>query len=233
MTKIIFTGGPCRGKTEVKDALSDLGFNGVQEVARPIINAYIQEYGKEAWDKLEFCTKQEMILDAQLKAEKTLRGGEIYFLDRGIPDCGGYSMYGRLSGKITDKDEIKRALEFEKKIIELSRDRYDLAFLLNPMPHYTNDEERRESKEQAAEIHEKIRQFYSKCGYDLIEVPWLGGNDEVPPVKDHIKRAGFIISTTMKNLSIVEKDKAIKKLDELLSWFLNKNKFWRNLFNNH
>lgn len=216
MVKIIFTGGPCRGKTEVKDVLSDLGFNGVQEGARAIINAYIRKYGKEAWEKLDFCTKQEMILEEQLKEEKNLGEGDIYFLDRGTPDCGGYSMYARLSGKIKDKGEIKRALEFEKQVIELSRGRYDLAFLLDPLPHYRNDGERHESKEQAAEIHEKIRQFYSRCGYELIEVPWLGGNNEIPPVKDHVKRAGYIISTTMKNLSIVEKDK-IRKLDEMLN----------------
>jgi len=156
--RVVLTGGPCCGKTTLLNNLAARSYQVVPEAARMVIEEE-QRRGSSClpWNNLyEFQEKTaERILDLEHSFEDSL-----LFCDRGIVDGHGYAMNGEVS-----TPEI---------ISDLGIKRYDLIFILEPVPVYQKDESRKESLAEGRKIHQAIWNAYKEFGYNPISVPVMG-----------------------------------------------------------
>ena len=166
-------GGPCTGKTSTINELAKLGHSVIDESARQIISEEQQKFkGILPWINLsEF---QRKVLSRQIYLENLVESEEI-FLDRGILDGIAYC---RLEGQ----QPIPEMIDL------MQTHRYDTIFLLDPLPFYLNDGQRKESPAQAKKIHDAISQVYKEAGYKLIKVPVLSPEE----------RARYIVNKTLE-----------------------------------
>ncbi len=154
----VVTGGPGIGKTTVLGLLKGLGYSVVPEAARQIIEVELGSGGNALpWKNNQHF--QEKVFDFQVRAEDVFMDGHV-FHDRGIVDGHGYAMHF--------------GIQVPEGIVKHGRGRYDKVFLLDPLPVYINDTERRENQEEAKRIHQAIVDAYVHYGYELIYVPDLG-----------------------------------------------------------
>jgi predicted ATPase len=101
------------------------------------------------------------------------------FLDRGVCDALGFLS---LHGAISEAEVAARVKEFPYS---------EVVFLLPPWEEiYTVDTERDQSFKEAVAVCEILRQWYARCGYQLVEVP-KGTVEE---------RGDFILRTTQAAL---------------------------------
>ena len=174
--RYVIAGGPGIGKSTLVEILASRGHTIVPESARIIIEEEkIKKSDALPWKDVQ--RFQELVAKRQLKAERECKA-EVAFLDRGILD--GYA-YCRL-----EKVLVPKILMEQLKTKEGKR-RYDAVFLLDPLPFYEKDENRRFDQKKQLEAHKAIEDAYAKHGYKPIRVPVL------PPQK----RADFVL----KNLS--------------------------------
>lgn len=89
----------------------------------------------------------------------------VYFLDRGFIDGYAYCEYEKVP--------------VPKIVIDNGKNQYDRIFLLEQLPVYQNDANRKEDKVSADLIHKAIIDSYIKFGYKLINVPVLPPNERV------------------------------------------------------
>jgi predicted ATPase len=167
--KHVITGGPGVGKTTTLEILAQRGYETVRETARDIISLQ-QEAGEDGilpWtDNFGF---QYLVLDTLLRRERQATGEHV-FCDRGAFDAIAYC-------KIFGNDLPPPLMNVAKTR------RYEKVFLLDQLPNYVTDKERRESPELANAIHQAIGEAYMELGCDVIRVPVL------PPQE----RADYII----------------------------------------
>lgn len=179
LEKYVLTGGPGTGKSTTLAELAKKGYQTVPEAARLVIQ---EEQGKEGgilpclpWTNLyEF---QRRVLERQLDLESRLNPA-VAFLDRGGLDSIAYCWQGRI--------------ETPPEVLKAARERhYHGVFVLEPLPNYIQDQERRENLNTARELHQYIQDVYRKYGYQPITVPVL-------PVAE---RAQFILQQLKLQLS--------------------------------
>ena len=179
MKKFVITGAPGTGKTSIINHLKTKGYNCVDEISREIISEQIASDGEILpWKNLSaFSERVFKLRESQLINSKNT----LIFFDRGIVDIDAYMKLDRL--------EIPK--HFEESI---KKNRYNTEVFYTPIwkEIYINDEERKESIEQAKQIEEKILSSYTLYDYQLIKVP--KGNVE--------ERANFILSHIKKNRNI-------------------------------
>ncbi|MFD2519009.1 AAA family ATPase [Salinimicrobium flavum] len=173
--KIVITGGPGTGKTSVIQALEESGYYCFHEVSREIIRE-AKEKGIDQMFLEEPLLFSEMLLEGRIKqhreAENT--GGNLVFLDRGVPDVVAYMNY---SGNDYPPVFNRVCKEFL----------YDEVFILPPWKQiYTEDDERYESYEQAVAIHDHLAQSYHYHGYRPMEVPCGSIEDRTSFILDHL-----------------------------------------------
>lgn len=168
--KCVLTGGPCVGKTTIVELLASMGYEIVPEVARMVIE---RETIKQS-DMLpgknlkEF---QRLVAEEQYEIEKGIKG-PVTFLDRGIVDGKAFCILGNVPvSEIVDR---------------VAPGRYDKVFVLDRLPEYKNDSERKESAEEAALIHTRIVDCYVELGYEPIVVPVLPPEDRVRFILDRV-----------------------------------------------
>ncbi len=171
--KHVIIGGPCTGKSSTIQEIAKLGYSVVDESARQIISEEQQKFnGVLPWINLqEF---QRKVLKRQINLENMINS-EAVFLDRGILDGIAYC---RLDGQ----------KPLPEMIDLMQTHRYDSIFLLEPLPFYSKDNQRKETPEQARIIHDAIAQVYSEAGYKLIPVPFLSPQE----------RAKYIVNKTLE-----------------------------------
>lgn len=157
MNRYVITGGPCSGKTTVIEILSSRGYHVVAESARKVIEReVVKDSDTLPWkDPFLF---QYAVAYMQIRAELYL-GSRTTFLDRGLMDGYGYS--------ILQKNEVPDIIH------RFGRNRYQKIFLLEALPFYINDSERKEDEVFARAVHEEIRKAYIMFEYEIIEVPLL------------------------------------------------------------
>jgi len=158
MERYVITGGPCSGKTTTCKELASLGYEIVQESARIIIAEEQQKTnGVLPWTNLfEF---QKLVLRRQLDLESRING-QPTFLDRGFLDGVAYCWQGKV--------------KVPEELLALTKtQRYNRVFLLDPLPNYQTDGQRKEDITVAAELHRLIGEAYKEFGYDVIKVPVL------------------------------------------------------------
>ncbi len=155
--RFVLTGGPGVGKTTLAGCLGRLGFGMVRETARDVI---VEQRSRDSeslpWrDRTAF---QLLVLEQQLIRENRATSS-IVFCDRGIPDGIAYL---RIAG-----------LPVPEPVAENARDRYELAFLLEPVGEVPADGVRYEDPETAARVHALIFKIYTELGYSIIRIPAL------------------------------------------------------------
>jgi len=153
--RIAITGGPCCGKTTLLNSLAARSYQVVPESARMVIEEE-QKRGSNCLPWKDLYGFQESTAERILDLEHSFNDS-LLFCDRGIVDGHGYSINGGIN-----TPEI---------ITDLGVKRYDLVFILDPIPQYKVDESRKENSEEAKKIHRAIWNAYKEFGYKPISVP--------------------------------------------------------------
>lgn len=170
MPRHILTGGPGVGKTTLLNLLQQRGCAVFPEAARQIITEQ-QPSGILPWTNLP--AFQKLTLERQLLLESLEHDTETthHFHDRGVIDGIAYCRTGNIP------------LPPDLHLSSL-RSTYTTIFLLEPLQHYTTDEQRKEDPLLARTLHDAIHTAYLDYGYTPIHVPAL------PPPE----RADFILN---------------------------------------
>ncbi len=157
--RYIITGTSCSGKTATCKELLGLGYIVMPEMARKLIREEeAKEHGDLPWNsKNMFQTK---LFVRQEALEYQIKDIPEVILDRGLIDNLAYC-------RVYDVDKLDNA--FHSTHLDCWN-RYDLVFLLEPLP-FRNDAQRRETPEQAQQIHQEIIKAYNKFGYKPMHVP--------------------------------------------------------------
>lgn len=174
--KIVITGGPGTGKSSVIHHLEHQGYHCLHEVSREI-TADAQKQGITQLFLEKPILFSEKLREARIGQYKAAvkSGGNLVFLDRGLPDVVAYMDYYHTS--------------YSSEFIEACNQyRYAQVFILPPWKEiYQNDDERYESFEQAMLIQDFLKKAYLSLGYRPLEVP-----------KQSIaKRGDFILSNLL------------------------------------
>ena len=156
----VFTGGPGTGKTTLLDELSRQGYAVVPEVARAIIKKQHAMGGNatHTGDRKIYC---DLMLQQSITDFVTLKkSNETVFFDRGIVDL--YSYTKQFCGGV--RHDVLAASKHYRY--------HPHVFLFPPWPEiYCHDEERKQSFETAVDTYHSVKESYTACGYQLIEVP--------------------------------------------------------------
>ncbi|HIG93039.1 TPA: ATP-binding protein [Candidatus Woesearchaeota archaeon] len=173
MVKYVITGGPGTGKTTLIHELQQQRYAIVPEAARQIIQEEQQKKeGILPWTNLyEF---QRKVVERQLDLEEKV-GSEICFVDRGIVDNLAYCRMGKI--------EVPQ--DFQK--IDL-KNRYVGVFLLDFLPKYEIDLQRKEDALVAPRLHDMIKFVYIELGYGPTPVPVLEPKERARYVIERIQR---------------------------------------------
>ncbi|MBK0369904.1 AAA family ATPase [Flavobacterium agrisoli] len=158
----IITGGPGVGKTTLLKELEKSGYEIVPEEARKIIKQQVEaeENGlpwkdKKRYTDLMFNVSVKTYLEIQLSNKNS-----IYLFDRGIIDSICYAEMCKLNIS-EEMNKIAIQCVFNKNV-----------FILPPWADiYENDQERKQTWEEAVYTFEKMKEIYKKYGYNIIEVP--------------------------------------------------------------
>ncbi len=173
--KYVITGGPCTGKSSTILELHNAGYMIIPEVSRSIIEEeQIKENPILPWTNLytfnELVTAKQKLLEE--KIEDNIH--KLIFLDRGMHDNLVYCAYGDIS--------IPPELLFETQI-----KRYDHIFLLDRLPLYVVDEQRKEDSEKGISLHAGFEKVYRDAGYDVTRVPVRSIEERAQFILDCIK----------------------------------------------
>jgi len=174
LRRYVITGGPATGKSTLLNVLSVRGYPIVPEAARIIIE---REMAADSdclpWRNLQ--KFQNTVSQTQFELENQYTQGEV-FSDRSIIDGFAYS---KLDGIVVPE-----------VVIQNGRNRYDLVFLLEPLPVYETDSSRKESREKALLIQKELESAYKEFRYSPIKVPVLSPEERADFVLNIVKQEG-------------------------------------------
>lgn len=146
------------GKTTTCEELKKMGFVFIPESARLVIEEEQQkEQGILPWTNLY--AFQLKVLERQLAVERSLHN-DLLFLDRTFIDNIAYCR----AGNIPIPPELHTAV---------SQHQYTIIFVLDQLPNYSADNQRKEDPEYARKLHNEILHVYEELGYPIIQVPVL------------------------------------------------------------
>lgn len=171
---IILTGGPGGGKSTLIEVLRERGYHCVDEVARDIIKQEVATNG----DALPWSDREKFIqrmFDETIAQYKSVSSREAVFFDRGAVDILAYA---KMVGVKVSEEMKQLALElsFNKKV-----------FVTPPWKEiYRNDEERKQSFEEAIETFEHIVAEYENNGYEVIVLPKTDVENRINFIIDHL-----------------------------------------------
>ncbi|MFT4554471.1 MAG: putative ATPase [Chlamydiales bacterium] len=163
----ILTGGPGGGKSTLIKVLRERGYLCMDEVARDIIKKEVTTNGDALpWaNKAEFTQK---MFGETLKLYESVSSSDAIFFDRGVVDVLAYAKMV----KVEISEEMlctARKLAFNKKV-----------FVTPPWEDiYRNDEERKQSFEEAIETFEHIVKEYQAYGYEIVVLPKTDVEDRI------------------------------------------------------
>lgn len=148
----VITGGPCVGKTTLVKSLRQSGYQVVDEAAAQLIT----EGTFLPWVDRDLFQKELLLRQYQLEAAVPADGSPVFF-DRGIFDACAYYLV-----------EGKAVPDF---LLSTGSARYDVAFLLEPLPFWENDGVRFEDLSFTQKITPLLADVYSARGIPVIKVP--------------------------------------------------------------
>lgn len=159
--RVIITGGPGAGKTSLLDTLMACGYCVVEESARAIIRERLAGGLSPRPGPWEFAA-EVMRRDMAKYRQKLTEPGWVFF-DRGIPD--GMCM-------------LDQVVPLGRRKIALLHKRFAYhrqVFILPPWEAiYRNDAERDQTFADAIRVFGMLRDWYLRCGYEVVEVPPMG-----------------------------------------------------------
>jgi len=174
----VITGGPGSGKTTLIASLERAGFRVAHESGRRVIREQMAKGGQALpWgDRALFANA---MLTRDIAAHERWRHhAEPVFFDRGIPDVLGYL---DLTG-----------LPVPQVMREAARTRrYNRTVFIAPLwpAIFTQDDERKQTLEEAERTCHAMTRVYSAYGYTLIELPRM-------PVEERVR---FVLERTGAN----------------------------------
>lgn len=175
----IITGGPGMGKTAVITALSERGYTCVPETGRDIIRQQVAAGGnalpwanRNAFARLMF---ERSLLDFRALADQQ----SPVFFDRGIADTIGYLELCALPVPAAMR-EAATSYRFNTSV-----------FITPPWAAiYEQDNERKQSFEEAVRTYDQMVKTYQELNYDLIILPEATVAERVQLMLTVIKPAG-------------------------------------------
>lgn len=164
----VLTGGPGSGKSALIEALERAGYARSVEAGRGIIQDQVAIGGPALpWrDPPAFA---ELMLCWEMRSHHMAHdeAGPVFF-DRGVPDVVGYL---RLLGLPVPEhmDKAAEAFRYNRRV-----------FIAPPWPEiFQQDDERKQSIEEAVRTYEAMIATYGQYGYELIELPRRTVEDRV------------------------------------------------------
>ncbi|MBL6649203.1 MAG: ATP-binding protein [Flavobacteriaceae bacterium] len=153
--KILITGGPGTGKTELVKGLEKKGYECEHEIVRKLTEEG-QKKGIEQLflkDPIEFSNK---LMNLRLEQFKTSSKKSHVFFDRGVHEIIAYLNF--------------LEIEFDKILFNKSKNVvYDHIFILPPWREiYRNDNARYESFEDSVKIYNEISNIYKELNVEII-----------------------------------------------------------------
>ena len=171
MRRVVLTGGPGAGKTTLLTELAAMGYATVEESARAIIADRLAR-GASARPDVPAFAREILRRDIE-KYLAQPQMSKVVFFDRGVIDAVGFLQ------------EVSPLPAGELAAMLSAYPFYSPVFMLPPWEAiYTTDAERVQSFAEAVDVHARIAQWYSACGYVLCEVPRL----PVPQRAAHVLR---------------------------------------------
>lgn len=199
--KFVFTGGPGVGKTTLINALTSRGYLSVNEAARQIISREQHKVDRSSakggsykgvlpWTNLTGF--QHRVLRQQTrwenKAAKKAAGQKRRYkgtvLDRSFVDPVAYLLEaGYTPGK--------HPALFNKIFGKIKTAGYTKVFVLDQLKHYENDPQRKESHQQATQLHNRLLNVYQdmgqRYGFEVVRVPAVGVKQRLDFVLEQMK----------------------------------------------
>lgn len=173
---VVITGGPGSGKSTLIDHLEAAGFPRSYEAGRRVIQDQLAAGGDGLpWRDPDLFA--ELMLRRELCSyrDAAARPGPAVFFDRGIPDIVGYL---RLEGR-----PVPAALHTAARTVRY----HPRVFIAPPWPEiYRNDDERRQSLDEAERTHASMVATYPAYGYELVELPRVPVAERVRFVIDRL-----------------------------------------------
>ncbi len=158
MIGVLVVGGPGVGKTSLLKELASRGFATVGDSAREVISERKRNGLAPRPAPLEFAKEIYRRDSAQYKAASQQDG--IVFFDRGVPDALG----------MLEQVQPSNAGEVEARLAEFVY--HHVVFILPPWEAvFIQDAERDQTFTDALRIHDAVSQWYTHCGFRLVEVP--------------------------------------------------------------
>jgi predicted ATPase len=155
----IITGAPSTGKTSILNELRGKGHICHQEIAREIIRENL-DAGIDIFPWNNMHKFSDLVLERMKRLVKTFDPTVVQFLDRSMVDLIGYMKFANeeVPGHYVEE---ALAVGYAKKVFFL------------PIWHdiYTQDEERKESIEEAEKIGNSLEETYKSLGFELVHVP--------------------------------------------------------------
>jgi len=169
----VITGGPGFGKSSLIESLASLDYYCSGEFARDIIEDQTEIDGEILPWKNPKLFQQE-VLKRRIAFFDSVESGTIAFADRGIPDQLAFAKH---------KGFVSPQILIESNAIY----RYaPQVFITPPWPDiYTTDHIRKETLEEAIQIHRRVIETYLELNYEIVDLPLL-------PVT---QRVDFILQT--------------------------------------
>ncbi|HEY9772769.1 MAG TPA: ATP-binding protein [Planktothrix sp.] len=167
--RAVITGGPSVGKTTIISHLSQRGFKVVEEFATQVI----KEGQYLPW--LDRSSFQSEVLRRQVAAETAIAKypGPV-FLDRGLFDGEAYYIH--------DKIEIPAAFS------KLDASQYSMAFLIEELDFFEQNDVRRENLEFTRQISRVLESCYRRRNVPVIRVPAMPPGERVQFVIDQFEK---------------------------------------------
>lgn len=167
----VITGAPSTGKSSVITELRNMNFECHGEIARDIIKEN-QENNLNIFPWVNMKEFSDMVY-SRMKTTLSTIENDLCFLDRSVVDLIGYMNFADEAAP-KNYSELAKSANYAEKVF------------IMPLWEsiYINDNERKESIEQAKNIDLNLRKAYTEHGFTLIDVPLL-------PIKE---RAQFIIN---------------------------------------
>lgn len=157
--KFIITGAPGTGKTSIINALTKKGYNCAKEISREIIVEQIKSGGTILpWkNQIKFENK---IIKRRYEQYINFKQNAICFFDRSVVDCIAYMNINNIHISTKNMKIIKEC-------------KYNKLVFYTPIwkKIYLNDNERRESIEEAEEIESSILKTYQSLDYQTLMIP--------------------------------------------------------------
>lgn len=172
----VITGGPGFGKSSLLKLLAASDYYCSGEYARDIIEDQTDIDGEILpWRNSKLF--QQEVLKRRISFFDSVAPGKIAFADRGIPD---QIAFARHKGLIAPQVLIDANAKY----------RYaPQAFITPPWPEiYTTDHIRKETLEEAIQIHRRVVETYLEFNYEIVDLP-------LAPVAERVE---FILKTIGK-----------------------------------